>query len=305
MFDWIKKLFPTLEQRRFLDMCDKEQDVLTTILLPGIYTYNETMKELGVRTSTVKRAKDFEKYFTANGQAQLDRKYWNAWGFQLEGIAERLYKKIDIIRVYIKRDFQSKVVSDSLTFKQVNVIRLLDLAKFWEDYALKLLHQVIWEECEQNMVASPVKPLVKAQLTWLDENKAHFYRLSSIFAQKDVDFQKTLESISDIVISDVGEQNAAVLGQSADAFKLGFMPVIGDIILLVRERNLAVENEEYEANKSRLQTLQLQLQALRIKLEESGEDVSPALLKQIEYQTNRINELEYKITAYEKKAGVA
>ena len=81
------------------------------------------------------------------------------------------------------------------------------------------------------------------------------------------------------------------------------MPVIGDAILAIRERNLAVENEEYEANKSRLQTLQLQLQALRIKREDQQE-VSPALLKQIEYQTNRIAELEYDIRKYEEKAGV-
>lgn len=303
MFDWIKSLFPTMEQRRLLDMCDKQQDFLTTILLPGTFTYNETMRDLGIRASTVARAKEFEKFIASNGQVHLDRKYWNAWGFLLEGIAERLYNKLDVLRVYVKRDFQPKVVVDSLTFKQINVIRLLDLAKFWENYALKMLHQIIWEECEQNMVASPVKPLVKAQLEWLNVNKQHFFRLSSIFAQKDVDFQKTLDATSDIVISEAGAENVNLLGQSADTFRLGFMPVIGDAILAIRERNLAVENEEYEANKSRLQTLQLQLQALRIKREDQQE-VSPALLKQIEYQTNRIAELEYDIRKYEEKAGV-
>ena len=302
MFEWVSKLLPSVEKRRLLNQCDKLDELMKTILYPSVFAYTETCHNLGIRTTTSKYGKDFEKAMLQNGQSYLDRKYHNGFGYLIEGIMERANKKVAILRKLIDDEFQTNMVSNSLTFKQVNIVRLVDLIKFWCDYSIRILHQVIWEECEKALVGAPVKPLVKAQLQWVDENRLHYYRISAILAQKDATFVEILEKTSDIILTQDAMDNAQMLGLSADPFKIGFMPVVGDFILFIRERSLAAENDEYEANKTRLQTLQLQLQALRIR-EQEGE-ISPALLKQIEYQTNRIQELEYKVEQYERKAGV-
>lgn len=301
MLDFFKKLLPNVEKRRVLSQIETVREDIQNIFIPSVAQVNQTLVELGIKATASKRAQNFEKLFNRHAIKYLDRYQQLNYGSQLLAVAEHIVRKLEILEEYVKKNFVENLVTSAITYKQLHVLRLIDLSRFWFEYAMKFIHQSNHEECQAVGVKFTNKPLADAQLTWLEKHFQTFVSLSGVFAEKKIEFEKLITETSDLIISET-EDEAKLIGFSSDPHRLGFMPVIGDIILLIRESNLVNDNAAYEANRLRLQTLQLQLEALKSKMN-SG-NIEPSIYKQIEYQMSRIRDLEYKVREYEIKAGV-
>lgn len=299
MFDFFKKLLPNFEKRKLIGQCDRLEQNLTELLAPVINQSVTITNQTNMRGTLSPFAKRLEKDLLKRVQGKLSSHEMRTYMTAIGGVQARLLKKVDLLRKCVNEYFGNNVATSALSFKQVEVLRLIDLGMFWFNYSMKALHLSIWEECELAQVKGLDKPLADKEVKWLNENYQSYLTVSAVFATKDIDFAKILAETSESVISEVGE-NVGLLGNSTDPMGLGFMPVIGDFILFVREQALAYETEKYEANKLRLQSLQLQLQLLQERAQ-NGEN-NEALTRQINYYSDRIKDIEYAIYKYEKKA---
>lgn len=299
MFDYFKKLLPNFEKRKIIKQCDRLEQNIDTLLLPITTQTIQIINETNMRATLSPFAKRFEKDVVKRVQGKLSGHDMRNYVTVMNGVALRFRKKLDLLRKYVDELFANQVASSGLSFKQTEVLRLIDLGLFWFNYSMKLLHQAMYEECELAQIKGIEKPLSPKEMQYLNDNYQTYLTLTGLFAMKDPEFIRVLNETSDSIIAEVGD-NVHLLGTNTDPFSLGFMPVIGDFILFVREQSLAYETEKYEANKLRLQSLQLQLQLMKER-EQAG-DTSETLKRQINYYTDRIKDIEYKIHEYERKA---
>lgn len=310
MLDFLKKLLPNFEQNKIYSSIDKlENNLKLNILTIDSYRRNlsstdDVSVDRTLLTLHSKYAQRFEQDCKRIGMAPLLKPYTVKTGIgTMEVIsvsARQLLNHIDMFRKYAKELFNKDIDSNSLSFKQIEVLKLIDLSHFWASYTLTLFNYVIWED----LMASGSKtdrPVTDAKFKWLNDNYNTYLELTKIFLFPIKMLDRVIDSISDLSIVEAGD-NAALLGVKADPLRLGFMPVVGDLILNIRLRSVQKENNIYECNKLKCQVLQLQLQALKDKHE--GKEITPAVQKQINYITDRIKNLEYKINKYEEDAGV-
>lgn len=301
MLDFFKKLLPNFDKRRLIHQHDSVKQTLADIVIPML----ESFVNVRVENPKILHNSAYAKQFIKEAQRRLNRNVpastLKEYETILTAVSTATLSKLSIIRKYIDDLFNEQVASNGLTFKQVEVIRLLDLMSFFNTYSVKLSHYAGHEDFVKTTGIKVDSPLTPAELKWLNENHKTFIDLCAIFTMKEVDFNTIIQRTSELEVTEA-EGNAVVLGTHADPMKLGFMPGVGSLILFIRENWLAYEVNKYEAAKLRLQSLQLQLQQMKQRQSENPEDA--ALARQIEYYNNRIKQLEVEIHKFEEKAGV-
>lgn len=300
MLDFFKKLLPNLEKRKMIGQVENVKQGVNDVLFQTTAAVIATRFELGNKPTVSTLGKQFERDAVRRFGRKLHHNETSNYAVIVESVAKRLDSKLLILRRYIDELFSNNVATSGLTFKQVEVMRLVDLGQFFVKYSMKLIHQVNWEECKANGIDLD-KVLLPGEVKWLQENYQSYLSLCEIFSLPDNEFSTTINRTSDLVISEV-EQDVGVLGVTTDPLRLGFMPIVGDVIFFIRSLGLEAENKAYERNKLRLQSIQLQLQALQQKQKEGVENES--LKRQIDYYSERIQSLENEIRKYEEKAGV-
>lgn len=310
MLDFLKKLLPNFEQNKLYSSIDNLENNLKTNVVPIISYYkiesspDDERVNKGILTLQSKYAQRFEKDCKRIGIIQLVKPYTvksNIGTMEiLESATYQLLNQADTFRKYVKELFNKDIDSNSLSFKQAEVLKLIDLSHFWADYTLTLFNYVIWEDL-MAVGSKTDKPVTDAKFKWLNDNYNTYLELTKIFLFPIKQLEQIINSVSDLSIVEAGD-NAVLLGVKADPLRLGFMPVVGDLILNIRLWSVQRANNIYECNKLKCQVLQLQLQAL--KDGHAGKEITPAVQKQINYITDRVKNLEYKIHKYEESAGV-
>lgn len=302
MLDFFRKLLPNFEKRRLVSQYDNTVQTANDIVL-NVLTAIQTQRAEGV--TNVLHSSDyattrFVKPITKRLLGQLNNTEMKEFETILIAITGRMLTKLTQLRSYIDKLFGNQISSETLTFKQVEIIRLLDLAGFYNRFTSKMIHYCLYEHSVKTGIKIDC-PLTPGEVKWLNENISAYLNLCVIFAMKDAQFVDIINKTSDLEIKEAND-NVEVLGTAADPLRLGFMPGVGSAILFVQNLYLEFEVKKYEAAKLRLQSVQLQLQLLKQKAENNPED--EAIKRQIDYQTNRIKELEATIHKFEEKAGV-
>lgn len=303
MLDFFRKLLPNFEKRRLVSYHDNVAQTTNDIVVPGLEQLSEYRIEQGVKDLFYKSEyamTRFHKPITKRLQGTLTSSELKEVETVLLSVTKRMSLKLSLLRGYIDKLFGNQVSTETLSFKQVEIIRLLDLMSFYNRYTMKFIHYALYEHGvkHQTVVANPLTP---GEVKWLNDNISTYLNLCVIFAMKDTEFTDIINKTSDLEIT-TAEDNAQILGTAADPLKLGFVPVIGTTILFVQNLYLEYEVKRYESAKLRLQSVQLHLQLLKQNADNNPEDET--IKRQIDYHTNRIKELEVQIKKFEEKAGV-
>ena len=303
MLDFFRKLLPNFEKRRLVNYHDTVSQTTNDVVISGLIRLVEIRNEEGVKDLLHKSdyaVTRFHKPAIKRLQGALNSSELKEVETVLISVTNHMKAKLALLREYIDKLFGNQVSSETLSFKQVEVIRLLDLMSFYNRYTMKFIHYALYEHSVKNGIKLD-NPLTPGEVKWLNENISTYLNLCVIFAMKDAQFADVINKTSDLEIT-AAEDNTQVLGTNADPFKLGFMPGVGSLILFVQNLYLEYEIKQYESAKLRLQSVQLQLQLLKQKAETNQEDET--IKRQIDYHTSRIKELEAVIHKFEEKAGV-
>lgn len=296
MFDFLKKLLPNFEKRRLVSQLNSLNDQIDILLLPTLVVTDESVRELELKT-LFKQAQMLEKDANRLLRNRIPASRLTNYSGILIAVTEDVKSKLAFLRKEVDVLFDSNIATSGLSFKQAEVLRLIDLVSFYCKYSMKLIHATM----QANTLDAGIKidsVLAKPEMKWLIEQYANFLRVCDVFTMKEEQFRKAIELTSDLIIAEV--ENANVLGVSTDPLRLNAFSTPDNWILSIRLLWVEYDTKRYEANKLRLQSVQLQLALLKEKLESGQTD--EAIRRQIDYYTNRVKELEYAIHKYEEKA---
>lgn len=301
-FDFFKSLLPSFEKKKLLESCDLVEQNVINVLLPIIQTTLNITDEYGVKINTAPMAVKFQKEVQRfASKVKFLPVHTRNYATILNEVMQRMMKKEEYLRMYIKQNFSNIVVRQGLTFQHHQVIRLIDLMNYYVNYAITMTHQIIYEDINAAALAGP-KPLLDVQIKELNANFLTFVRLTEIFAMDEQNFEQIVQETADIVIEEaVGTDALAINGDlNTDPLRVGFMPVVGTAILLVRNQILVYQIKKYERNKLVKQCLELRLLSLRQQQEDGDPD--PQIQRSIEALVGRIQKLDYEIDKFEQSA---
>lgn len=321
MFGFLKKLFPDVFEKR--ELVSKIMPVITEAPSLEEYLLGFTQSEqdgIGFEENQQKLnklynalVKEFKKQgitkgsWVSNSKRQVDFSKYSLFT-NLSTIALALGEKAEILGKYIEKEFSTKIAVDGVTFKQAEVIKLTSYLRFAVDYLYKF-STGCFDDYYTTQPNSPVRrmTLLPGERKWLENEMGLFVQVVAIVISDARNFEQLLNKASDIIVAEVINGDGTVDNVATQGINTapvsGFMPVIGSAIYSIGKWSVERDHKKYESNKARRQLTQLHIENLRQQLNDENPD--PAIIKQIEYYTKLIQDLEASIYKYEEKIGVA
>lgn len=242
-------------------------------------------------------------------QSSLKEVWKKSLGDCIYHVCNHVPEKIIILTKEVEKEFPTKWTKDGLTYRQLHILRLIDLLSFYNTYSLKLMDYVMYLDTRSR--SDEESPLLPGEIKWLEKNSNVYVNVLSVLCEKTTTFEDLIKQTSDFTVAD-STDSAIANGLATDPHRLGFIPVVGDAIMFVREAVASWQISRYESNKNRVTAYQLKIERLRLekqKLESNTEDPNiqariDALDKQIDYYTNAVKRMEGKIQQYNKEIGL-
>lgn len=319
MFDFIKKWLPGVsEKRRILGALNNTKTTAEQSVYPSLLMINAEAIEDGFWDEGIfEKSKLFIDLTKALKKQALGRQGW------VDGQARQVdlnkhylidnliivnagfTQKLDLLIRHVTKEFSDKLTQEALTFKQAEILKLHDYFSFGVDYLNKLVTGFL-DDYTSIVKNGDKNTLLPGERKWLETQMGLFAQIAEIGIMKNTEFEKLLNSSSDVIISEVIDPEGnldTIATQGIETAPIsGFMPVIGTAIYALGKWGVEREHKKYESNKARKKLTELHIEKLR--QQQSGENPDPAIQKQIEYYTKLVQDLEASIYKYEEKIGV-
>lgn len=307
-FDFFKKLLPSFEKRKLIGQCNLVKTSLDEVALPTaelmLTQFKEDNLDVSKSKSMVRLTNDLKRIFAREKSQSVSHAELQNGIFLLNRCLLEIQNKEVLLRKYIEQNFSNIVAKDGLSFKQVHVIRLVDLMNFFIRYTMDYFTIC---QCEINEAygLNDKVPFLRHQMDKLNSDYSNFLTLVEIFIAADKSFMDIVESTSDMIVTEIADSQlptVAATDNAIDPKRIGFMPILGTAILQVRNMVLSHEINVYERNKVLKQSIELRLLNLKQRQENGEQD--PQIQRSIDALTSRLQKIDYEIEKFEKSAGV-
>jgi hypothetical protein len=206
----------------------------------------------------------------------------------------------------LEQSFQTdSIVKKGLTYNKLSLLRVVSLINFFTLYARRTLLYTYGKEIPEQSrdYGATIEPFTKGEVKWLENHLVNFCRCAKVFAQPMRQILNTLEAVPDIVY-DPGKEddvNAMVGKQKVDPLRMGFIPVVSDIVWFIGSRYVEYQAESFKRAKEERRSLELrmaQMMAAKAGKADAAQD------KVITVTEQRLRDLNYKISKMERDYGV-
>lgn len=195
-------------------------------------------------------------------------------------------------------DFGRDVTQKGMTYRQVNVLRLLEMGNFFVRYSRTLLRLTYANE--QEAAGRGIgEGIAQVEYTWLIENRNAFFRSLNVMMYPPKTVDDLLGKIPDMVVipEEVNNVRETVGADKIDPFQVNLLPPKLNPVYHVRMAITEWQVSRYNAGKEERRHLEYRLLALK-EGREGKEDAG--LERQIEYTENRLKKLNYRLSKMEE-----
>lgn len=292
ILDYVKKLFPGIKRSQVLDDIKAAKQIISEILIPG---WELAEAQFGANFKNA----DNRRYATQIGNA-LRGKVKGSFCKASVTVLQNLLETLTYLEGLVVEEFGDEIVRDSLTYRKATILRWVDLVMFLTDYSRVLLRHVVG--MEDHDTHGQDHGLVPGDFNYLNKNLAAFAGVMVVAAEGKAVFTKAVEEIPEILVDDESTDAAkATIGiAKLDRLQLGFLTPNTSPIYWLRMQAANRDVSRYHAALEERKALELRL--LRMKEgQKPGEN--PALDKQIDYLSGRIQRLNGQIREWEERHG--
>lgn len=168
-------------------------------------------------------------------------------------------------------DHSAKVLKDTIhvegiTYQTVSLLRLIEVLDFFGDYTSRFMLRLVTAESNVQYFNSPEQgELSKAEIDYLDANRAMYFRILELLYDDPRLIMGKLTSIPEIIVNQAGGEVMpipALQGGAGDPLELGVVPLLSGMFTAVGIRNVNREIERYERTKKESRAIQMRLEAL-------------------------------------------
>lgn len=206
---------------------------------------------------------------------------------------------IELLEKLIEGSIEESIATQSVTYKNANLIRLCDAVDFALIYGITLINFIALRETNEAKKqidgAEPAEDLPQPVLDSIQENFTAFVKVMSIFSLPVSDVKKSLENIPEALVDETNYgQLAKAMGKSkTDPLNLENIKFFnGNPFMTIGKWRAERSNAKYRLAQETLQQLKLRKMQLEKALDGKQD---AALERQIRATQSRIDELTRKI----------
>lgn len=188
----------------------------------------------------------------------------------------------------------------ALDYKAANLLQYCQAVSFATKFVRKL-----YLRYTSDLLAAIPNPSVpfepattKPELAWINANFATFYQVMQSLSLAAKNFKQGMQGVPELTIALADhEALTQVQGHKLDPFQMGLIAPRFNPIYRLRMAYSDWQLSRYSAAKAERQALEHRIQALR---DSQDGKPNPKLEEVIEYETDRLHTLNYKIAKYEE-----
>lgn len=190
-----------------------------------------------------------------------------------------------------------------LSYRKGTVLQLLGLMDFISNYSRMLLLYTFGKEVKHfKSQAGMPEPFSASEVKYLEKHAENYARCLQIFSQPMVKIMATIETVPDIVYDPSKE--AAVLaqvGNKLDPLRMGYVPVISDVIMFFGLRYAEKRALRYLKAEADKKALELRIAQYRAAVLNQPDAVTDKMILAAE---DDLKQLNYELKEMRKKMGI-
>lgn len=296
---YIRSLLPSFGKSRVLDDIRLLKEELDSHTLPP---YENAAKVLGRRSRFQARdIQEFAKRFDKEVKTRTRGNFIVVIHETLKNTAQLL----DTVEKLADKAYSNDIIAAGMSYYMANLLRYLETVSFVVRYSRKLLLWTYAAESNalENKVEEMGRELTKAEREWMQVHQEGFFRAITLLGKKPQELEQAFSEIPDMTIDpkteDVVKRTVGLT--RIDPLALGLIPIAFNPIYHIRMAVAEWQVSRYKAAQEEKRLLEFRL--LRLKELEAGKPGDVKLQEQIEYNTARLEKLNFKLAKMEEKYG--
>lgn len=283
---YLKVLKPLFKRSGVAQALDSTVDEINNTLLPY---YSSTVDLLATGKSFIWKSAD-RNLRSVNGLRS------GSWVETVKFALGNILVLVPEIQKRITKNVDNDVAASGLSFKEANLVRLVDSLNFYTNYARTLLRAVvIAEQYGDNGLKKFFTP---ADIEWISGGLRGFALATEMLVQKPTVTLNKIDQIPDVVVSDEDGVGTGLYNSgNVDPLHQTNWQATDNPSYRIRMWWEQRQEAQLQAAKEEAKALEYHILALKQKQAEGTEDASTQ--QQIEYHEERLKKMRYKIKQQE------
>lgn len=287
---YVKGLFPSISASDIHDQLDSIRRADRDSVRPALELAAKKLKGRKFQSEMVKK-------FSRELGAAVRLK--GEWPEQLLQLEEKALAKVEILFGMLDSNFEAKVQKSSVTFRQAQILRIIELLSFWQSYVIAVVPMLITDEIAQTDGTQRLQEVyTPGEFKRMEAQAGDFISTSKLLVESDDAFRQGLEELPTAVVTRESEEllRAAQGRSKMDPLSLGFLtPGTSPIFAVLRWYG---ERQVLRLQKAELEAKDLERRI--IQLERINDGTSEQLQREIDYDRERLQKLTAKIAKMEE-----
>jgi hypothetical protein len=278
----------------------KRDDLAEKLRMLRIFLEDQTIPayqgfiETGIKAKS-KNLVEFEKEFNKTVHLQVR----GQWAEVVLATLQNISSNLSLFETLVDKNYAKDIIASGITFKKAEILRIFAIADFFVTYSRQNLLYLLASEANveaRTLQAGKERPL--PELSWLDANKAGYFRSFAVVAMKAADLQRMINDIPEIVITDesVSTTSSTVGSLKLDPLASSMIPITWNPFYYIGVRMANREAARIDRAKNEKRAIEFRLEQLR--MQARGEN-NARLEKTIEFYEQEVNILAAKISKFE------
>lgn len=259
--EFIRKLLPSFGKKDVREKLRLALSKLADIVGPALENLAQALPT-GVYTSQY--GKEFLMAFLKFVPSRV-RNLRNPLLETIEQAKDHALKLGELLTDHTAKALKDTIHVEGITYQTVTLLRLIEILDFFGDYTSRFMLRLVTAETNVLVFQSPEKgELSKAEIEWLDNNRAAYFRVLELLYEDPRVIMGKLHAIPDLLVSDGGNAIPvpALMNGAGDPLELGVVPLLSGLFTAVGIRSVNRDIERYERAKKERRACEMRLEAL-------------------------------------------
>lgn len=298
LFNFVKSISDKFERNEVYDDIDQLRKILTGQL-------GTQYKAISLMFANQRFDSDYSDKVTKIYQSVMnDKRPTLNYLVYTSKVLNEMAGHTKVLRELASVHLNNSVRREGLSFTASYLLQVITVADFVVEYASRNLYvtlaNLVWMDADGNVEMQP--QLVPAEVAYLDENCAAFFRALKLFDMDSASFKRKLSSVPDMVpdLTDFQAIAETVGVYTLDPLGVGFVDQ-GNPILQFRLWRADRQVARYRAMEAEMQAVELRL--LQLKYQAAGKP-DPAVDQEVQYAEEHLSSLYSKKAKLDQKYGL-
>lgn len=286
-------LLPNFESSRMVEDIEMQRDAINNSILPTVRKIEKIMAGVPFKSNV---AHQIQGLLVSRMPYLRNRPLT----FSLNAIFQQILENLVYMERQVPIMFSKEVTKESVTYRRGAFLQLLSASRFAVDFTSAILNYLLAAEAAERGGQAIEEGFLKPELARFDSQMSAYADVLTSLYIKHSEFATTLNSIPEIAFDpdkfDVAVQTIGA--RKLTPFNTGLISTTANPIYKLRMVFAEWQVKRYRAKKEERRMLELRCLALQEAL--AGKQ-DAQLQQQLEYQTGRLQSLNFEIMKFEEK----